>query len=248
MYTILIVEDESFIRKGLTQLVDYDTLGITKVLEADCGEKALTILEQQSVDILLTDINMPNMDGITLATKTKEYYPNIHVVFLTGYDYFDYALAALKLGADDYIVKPVSKKDVEVILKKVILNIQKEQKDKTLLEVVDTQVNDSKQNQIQQIINEHFAEPDFSLVKLASLLGFAPTYTSSLIKKQFGMSFQDYVTEKRIAHAKILLLSSELKIYEVAQKVGYDDVNYFSIRFKQVVGMSPKKFQKGDNE
>ncbi|MBS4751023.1 response regulator [Granulicatella sp. zg-ZJ] len=248
MYTILIVEDESFIRKGLTQLVDYQSLGITTILEASSGEKALNILEENHVDILLTDINMPNMDGITLATKTKEYYPEIHIVFLTGYDYFDYALAALKLGADDYILKPVSKKDVETILKKVILNIQKEQKDKILLEVVDTQINDSKQNQMQQIINEHFTEPDFSLVKLANWLGFASTYTSTLIKKQFGMSFQDYVTEKRIAYAKILLLSSELKIYEVAQKVGYDDVNYFSIRFKQIVGMSPKKFQKGDSE
>ena len=112
MYSILIVEDEPIIRKGIASLVDFESLGISTVQEAENGEQALTMIQEHTPDILLTDINMPKMDGITLAQLARSEFPQLRIIFLTGYDYVDYLLSAVKLGVDDYILKPVTKTEI----------------------------------------------------------------------------------------------------------------------------------------
>ena len=212
MYSLLIVEDESLVRRGLTSLIDYKQLGISDVREAENGKQAWEMIQQHQPDILLTDINMPQMDGITLAQQVKLHYPHTHIVFLTGYDYVDYLLSALKLGAENQIHQ------VDIV---------------------------SEETEIEKLIHSQLDNPDLSLVKVAEQLGFTPNYVSVLIKKKLGMTFQDYVITQRMNKAKVLLLSTSMKIYEVALAVGMEDVNYFSVRFKQIVGVTPKQFQKG---
>ena len=86
MYSLLIVEDESLVRRGLTSLIDYKQLGISDVREVENGKQAWEMIQQHQPDILLTDINMPQMDGITLAQQVKLHYPHTHIVFLIGYE------------------------------------------------------------------------------------------------------------------------------------------------------------------
>ena len=135
MYSLLIVEDESLVRRGLTSLIDYKQLGISNVQEAEDGKQAWEIIQQHQPDILLTDINMPQMDGITLAQQVKLHYPHTHIVFLTGYDYVDYLLSALKLGADDYLLKPISKKEIEAFFVTVVGKLEKERKENQIHQV-----------------------------------------------------------------------------------------------------------------
>ena len=71
------------------------------------------LIQKQVPDIILTDINMPQLNGIQLTSLVRETYPQVHLVFLTGYDDFDYALSAVKLGVDDYLLKPFSRQDIE---------------------------------------------------------------------------------------------------------------------------------------
>ena len=241
MYSLLIVEDESLVRRGLTSLIDYKQLGISDVQEAENGKQAWEMIQQQQPDILLTDINMPQMDGITLAQQVKLHYPYTHIVFLTGYDYVDYLLSALKLGADDYLLKPISKKEIEAFFVTVVGKLEKERKESQIHQVDIV----SEETEIEKIIHSQLDNPDLSLVKVAEQLGFTPNYVSVLIKKKLGMTFQDYVITQRMNKAKVLLLSTSMKIYEVALAVGMEDVNYFSVRFKQIVGVTPKQFQKG---
>lgn len=249
MYTLLIIEDEELVRKGIASLIDFEKMGIGKVFEAENGEVAWNLIQEKNPDIILSDINMPHMDGITLAKKVKEFNNDIHIVFLTGYDYFDYAVSALKLGADDYVLKPISRKDVENILINITNKLEQERKEKAVYELIseNEQSNNSSSDsdELLKIINERMYCSDFSLKDLANHMGFSLNYLSTLIKKQLGMSFQDYVTKQRIDRAKILLLSTDLKIYEIAEQVGYEDVNYFSSRFKQHVGETPRQYQKG---
>ena len=241
MYSLLIVEDESLVRRGLTSLIDYKQLGISNVQEAENGKQAWEIIQQHQPDILLTDINMPQMDGITLAQKVKLHYPHTHIVFLTGYDYVDYLLSALKLGADDYLLKPISKKEIEAFFVTVVGKLKKERKENQIHQV---EIN-SEETEIEKLIHSQLDSPELSLIKVAEQLGFTPNYVSVLIKKRLGMTFQDYVITQRMNKAKVLLLSTSMKIYEVALAVGMEDVNYFSVRFKQIVGVTPKQFQKG---
>lgn len=242
MFSILIVEDEYLVRQGIRSLVDFKSHQIDQVNEAENGMIAWQMIQEQQPDILLTDINMPQMNGIQLAGLVKEAYPDTHIVFLTGYDEFDYALSALKLGADDYLLKPFSKVDVEGILAKVVKKISLEQKSRQLKDLV--QENPS--TELARRIETHLEDSSFTLKSLAQELGFSPNHLSVLAKKELGIPFQDYLVQARIKKAKLLLLTTDLKIYEIAERCGFEDINYFSQRFKHVVGYTPRQFRKGE--
>jgi len=128
MYAIMIVEDEELIRQGLTSLVDYEQFGMTVINQAENGREAWEKFQDQPADILLTDINMPQMNGLDLAHLVKEQSPSCHIIFLTGYDDFEFARKAIKLGADDYLLKPFSKDDIEEMLAKVKGKLDQERK------------------------------------------------------------------------------------------------------------------------
>lgn len=253
MLTLLVAEDEYLIRKGIVSLIAYEKYHISTVLEAENGQVALELFKAHRPHIVITDINMPLLDGIQLAQQMKQLAPETHIIFLTGYDYFDYAVSALKIGVEDYVMKPITKKDVEEMLTKVVKKVQSEQqakklqallKDSATIEVTDELAT----TPLATLIQQQLADPQLSLKSLAQQLNFTPAYLSTLIKAELGITFQDYVIQERMTRAKVLLLTTDLKIYEIAQAVGFEDVNYFSIRFKQVVGMSPKKYKTEVNE
>ncbi|MGT2950695.1 DNA-binding response regulator [Streptococcus cuniculi] len=242
MYKMMIVEDEYLVRQGIASLIDFEHLGMEVLAEAENGLEAWELFQKEQADILLTDINMPQMNGIRLAQLVREHYPATHIVFLTGYDDFDYALSAVKLGADDYLLKPFSKADVEEMLVKVKSKLDKEGKRQQISDLVQQ----SEESSLAQLIQERLADQDLSLKSLAQDLGFSPSHLSVILKKELGMPFQDYLIQERMKKAKLLLLTTDLKIYEIAEQVGFEDMNYFSQRFKQVVGVTPRQFKKGE--
>lgn len=242
-YTVLIVEDEYVVRQGLVSLVDFAQFDMTILGQAENGLVAWQLMQEQAADILLADINMPQMNGIQLAQLVREQFPETHIVFLTGYDDFDYALSAVKLGADDYLLKPFSKQDIEDMLGKVKSKLDKEKQQRQVQDLVEQEA----QGDLAQAIQTHLADGDFTLKKLAAELGFSPSYLSVLVKKELGLPFQDYLVQERIKKAKLLLLTTDLRIYEIAEQVGFEDMNYFSQRFKQVTGVTPRQFKKGES-
>lgn len=244
MYSIMIVEDEYLVRQGIASLVDYEQFGMQVIAQAENGIEAWQKFQKNPADILLTDINMPQMNGLELAKLVREQAPTCHIVFLTGYDDFDYARSAIKLGADDYLLKPFSKDDVEEMLAKVRTKLDKERKKVQIQNLVDQ----GQRSELEEAIHERLADSELSLKSLASQLGFSPSYLSVLIKKELGLPFQDYLIQERMKKAKLLLLTTDLKIYEIADQVGFEDMNYFSQRFKQVVGLTPRQFKKGEEK
>ena len=244
MYSIMIVEDEYLVRQGIASLVDYEQFGMQVIAQAENGIEAWKKVQENPADILLTDINMPQMNGLELAKLVRDQAPKCHIVFLTGYDDFDYARTAIKLGADDYLLKPFSKDDVEEMLAKVQTKLDKERKKAQIQNLVDQ----GQRSELEEAIHERLADSELSLKSLASQLGFSPSYLSVLIKKELGLPFQDYLIQERMKKAKLLLLTTDLKIYEIAEQVGFEDMNYFSQRFKQVVGLTPRQFKKGEEK
>lgn len=106
-YKLLIVDDDAIIRKGLSKLIDWEEHHFDMVAYAPDGEKAWEIIQNQEVNIVVSDIKMPFMDGIELLEKVQENYPDIRVILLTGYEDFEYARQAIKYKAFDYLLKPV---------------------------------------------------------------------------------------------------------------------------------------------
>ena len=120
MYKLLIVDDEPLIRKGILTLVDFEKLGITDAYEASNGTEGLRLFIQHAPQLILLDINLPVMNGLEFAQAIKALDRQAKIAMITGYDYVDYAISALKIGVDDYILKPVSKQDVTDVIAKLI--------------------------------------------------------------------------------------------------------------------------------
>ena len=250
MYNLLIVDDEPIIRRGIKSLAILSEIGISEIFEAGNAEKCLEIVDKEHIDIIMLDINMPNTDGLTLAKMLKEKNKNFAIIMVTGYDYFEYMQTAIRLGVDDYLLKPVNKTDIELVLRRMIDKIEKIRLENRLLKLNVTSKNittgdNSSFKAVREYMNEHLFDSDLSLGYMAENLGFNSSYLSGIIKQIYGIPFQEYLTLKRMEQAKILCLSTDMKNYEIAEEIGYEDVNYFTNRFKKTFGITPKQFKQG---
>jgi two-component system response regulator YesN len=116
---MLIVDDEPIICQGLRQTIPWDTIGVEVVGEAYDGVEALQFVTRQHVDLVLTDIHMDGMDGLELAKGLKELLPQIRIIILSGYDDFEYARQALRLGIEDYLLKPVNIEELMAMVQSI---------------------------------------------------------------------------------------------------------------------------------
>ena len=116
LYRIILVDDEEEVRKSIIRKIDWQSVGFTVVGDAENGEDALEKIENLEPDVVLTDIRMPYMDGLTLAEKIRQKYPSMKIVIFSGYDDFEYAKRAIKLNVTEYILKPVNVEELTAIL------------------------------------------------------------------------------------------------------------------------------------
>jgi len=249
----MLVEDEELVRNGIKRFVPLSELNITEIIEASNGEEGLRLFESHRPDVVLLDINMPKMNGLEFARKIKELNPNVKIAVITGYDYYDYAVTALKTGIDDYVLKPVSKNDVFEVLSKLVDKMKSEEQQIKLQDVVmefKTTMNNNHSSDdagykvsIAQIVEDNIPNPAFSLTILADQMGFSSGYMSVMFKRLFNVSFQDYMVSIRLERAKLQLLISDMKIYEISFAVGFDNPNYFSVAFKKKFGLSPLQYR-----
>lgn len=252
MYNLLIVDDEPWIRRGIQTLMNLEEIGISELWEAETGKEALEMVRRHLPDIVFMDINMPEMDGLTAAATMKETYPKIIVIIITGYDYFEYAQTAIRAKVDDYILKPVSKADLETVLRRTIQILRERTKQEEARKILEEsskeempETNDDISALVEGYLREHLYSKDLSLAGMANDIGFNSSYLSVVVKQLYGLPFQDYVQKKRMEKAKLLLLSTSMKNYEIAEHIGMEDVNYFVTKFKKAWGVTPKQYRQG---
>ena len=106
LYSIILVDDEEEVRKSIIKQIDWESAGFKVVGDAENGEDGLEKIELLEPNVVLTDIRMPYMDGLTLTEKIRQRYPSTKVVIFSGYDDFEYAQRAIKLNVTEYILKP----------------------------------------------------------------------------------------------------------------------------------------------
>lgn len=125
MYNVFLVDDEPFIIEGMRALVPWEDYGLKVVGEASNGSEAIKKLETCHVDILLTDIMMPIMDGLELISTLKESHPNTKYIVLSGYEEFEYVKKGMKLGIENYLLKPVNEQELISTLENSIEKLEK---------------------------------------------------------------------------------------------------------------------------
>ena len=126
MYKLILVDDEEEVRKGIIQKIKWDQYGFILVGEAENGREALEMAEKFTPDVVITDIKMPFMDGLQLSESLKKRFPTIKIIILTGFDKFEYAKKAVNLNIFEYVLKPVSSKELIEVLLRVKVQIDEE--------------------------------------------------------------------------------------------------------------------------
>lgn len=131
MYKVLIADDEKWIRKGISTTIDWQKYGVDIILEAKDGEEALELAKEHKPELIITDIKMPNLDGLEFITEFRKYNEHTKIIIISGYSEFEFAKRAIKLGASDYLMKPIEETVLDEIISKCIFEISKE-RDKRL--------------------------------------------------------------------------------------------------------------------
>ena len=119
MYKVLLVDDEYMITEGLKRLIPFDKWDMEVVATANHADDALDYVREHSVDIVISDVNMPDKTGLEMIGEMKELLPNAYYILLSGYQEFDYVKKAMNLNVVDYLVKPVDKVELERLLEKI---------------------------------------------------------------------------------------------------------------------------------
>ena len=234
---IVVAEDEERSCKGISRLIRSIDESYSVVAQAADGKEALEKIRKLRPDVVLTDIQMPFMDGLALvqAAHREELYP--HFAIISAYAEFEYAKKAISYGVQEFLVKPVTYDDVENLLQKLD-QLPRNPKyhynsgKKGLHPLIGKVTRQIEQNYTQKI----------SLEELAEQLSVTPEYLSTLFSREMGESFSTYLQIFRVEKAKQILKTEDAKIYQVAAQLGFSDVKYFCKVFKKITGIPPSQF------
>jgi YesN/AraC family two-component response regulator len=237
---VMLVDDEYLIRNLIRMKLDWGAYGMEITAEAGGGAEALALIEQARPDIILTDISMPDMNGLEFSQKVAEKHPGIKIVIITGHDDFEYARRGLQLGIIDYLLKPIKTEELKAVAERLAAMIKEE---RMRGREDEGPVADNVVARAKAYISEHMAEEDLRLSSVAASLFISAGHLGRLLKKDTGQSFVELLTDIRIKRASELLRSTSMKSYEVGKQVGIHDPHYFSILFKKTTGMSVYEFR-----
>lgn len=259
MYNILIADDEELERQVLSLFIKKSNLPIDKILIAEDGNDAFVKIVCDKPDIVVLDINMPELSGLQVLEKIRDEKINSKVIISTAFDEFDYAVKALKLSAMDFLVKPVQKRTFLSTIEDAIEEIQREETDKDKMKQLDnvieyfkTQPTEKNNNHLNGIpdaivsVKEYIEKNYCNYINLDDIIsdcGYSKYHISRLFKNYMDCTIMEYLLKQRINEAKSLLKNTQQTIKEIAMSIGYSDPNYFSLIFKKEMGISPIQYR-----
>lgn len=249
MYKVVIVDDEEIIVEGLKRVVDWAKYGCTVTATAWDAKSGAQAIREHRPDILFTDIKMPDLDGLTMLAGLKGEFPDMQITVLTGYRDFEYATRAIHIGVTRFLLKPSRMNEIDEALQAMTANLRKREEalhpseeEQAKEEESSAAANSLILRSALKYIEEHYAEK-LTLTGLADKIYVSQWYLSKLLNKFTETSFNDLVNQTRIRHAKQLLEDPCLKIHEISELVGFNDVAHFSKIFKKMESVSPNEFR-----
>ena len=227
---IVIVEDELRSAQNLVKYIEKNFLDTQIAGVFYDGRTALEFLKKHEIDVLFTDICMPNMNGLELISRLRAAWPQLKIVVLSAYDDFEYVRQAFLLGVKDYLLKPIDRIDLAKLLR---AKPDRENGEETCNRVVE---------QVRRLIQEQLAGP-ITLSSLSEAVSLSPAYLSTLFREETGETLSAYITRLRMENSMRLLSETNLKIYEIAEMCGYADTKYFSYVFKKYTNATPVEYR-----
>lgn len=259
MFKFLIADDEYSEQRLLSRAIREHWPLDADVQCANNGKAAVNLALLWMPDIALLDIEMPGLNGLEVAKKILSANPRTKIIFVTAYSLFEYAHEAVKIGASDYILKPIDCAEAINAIEKVTLQILSEhQLEDIRISPRQGEEHEGIDKQMQMIekvityLKHNFMNYGLSLDSVSEILHINPSYFSVLFKRCTGVNFIDYVTDLKINAAKDLLRDPLRPASEIARMTGYESASYFTRAFKKKTGMTPTAYRslayKGNSE
>ncbi|RAM49855.1 MAG: response regulator [Hapalosiphonaceae cyanobacterium JJU2] len=255
MKKILLIEDEIQTRKFFLHCLNIEGF---HTISAENGITGIESAKEQLPDLVICDVVMQELDGYGVLSKLRQHPATaiIPFIFLTGKASYSDIRRGMELGADDYIIKPCN---IEEILKAITTQLEKQKiikqwyaheiqcaDSKLLTDSQSIFPNCSQLNEVFQFIEENYYRP-IKLTDIALVVGYSPAYLTNLVKRKTKRSVYCWVTERRMAQARFLLINTDEPVNQIAAKVGYPDAGYFIRQFRQLYKIPPKAWRKAQS-
>lgn len=214
---VFLVEDEMVIRRGIKNSIDWEKEGYIFCGEASDGELAYPMIIKEKPDILITDIRMPFMDGLELCKLVKKELPNIKILILSGYDEFDYAKEAIRLGVTEYLLKPISSGKLLEALNGVSESIRREKEDKDLVRKYMEEMRENTEHEKQKFFEQMIA----GNLSMADALETGKKYEMNLSAGMYNLLLFCFTLGKENRKSGELLGEAEYAIEKLTERLEY---------------------------
>ena len=254
MYKVVIIDDEPLIVQGLSKSIPWEKWDCQIVGVAHDGYEGMDIIRSEKPDIIFSDICMPKLNGLRMIAGLKSEFPNLQITILTGYREFEYVQEAIKLGVTRFLLKPSKMNElyeaIECMTEKLKTltttetpaeePVEEHEPDKSNLS--HNEANGFIVNKAMEYIQEHYKEKIY-LVDVADYVFVSQWHLSKLLNKHTGSNFSELLNGIRVNKAKELLKDQSMRIYDIAEEVGFQDLAHFSRVFKKMEGISANEYR-----
>lgn len=214
---VFLVEDEMVIRRGIKNSIDWEKEGYIFCGEASDGELAYPMIIKEKPDILITDIRMPFMDGLELCKLVKKELPNTRILILSGYDEFDYAKEAIRLGVTEYLLKPISSGKLLEALNGVSESIRREKEDKDLVRKYMEEMRENTEHEKQKFFEQMIA----GNLSMADALETGKKYEMNLSAGMYNLLLFRFTLGEENRKSGELLGEAEYAIEKLTERLEY---------------------------
>ena len=248
-YKVILIEDEDIIRNGIKYSIDWHSLNCHVIADTDSSTEALSLIKDFKPDILISDINMPVMNGLQLIKEASNFH-NFSSVIISGYNNFEYAKEAIELGVVKYISKPIDHKELVEGVQCAIDKIQ----DMKKIERVDEKTSDDidviynkitykeESQEILNYIHDNF-DKRINMITLSEVFGYSDSTINSRLKESVGTTFNQYLNNYRIDIAiNEIKKDPTINLQQLSYDVGITNYKHFSYVFKKYTGYSPREY------
>ena len=244
---VAIVDDEPMIVEGLSKGMEWNKWNCTVCGTAGDGTEGLRLIREQNPDILITDISMPNLNGLKMIAALKSEFPDMQITILTGFRDFEYARQAIELGVTRFLLKPSKFNELEEAVETMCSRLPK--KESPGAEPLPNELEPKTEAANSFIVNKALAfmrenyEKKLRLQDVADEVYVSQWHLSKLLNKHLEQNFSEILNGIRIEKAKELLKDPSLRIGDIAELVGFVDLAHFSRVFKSICGMSANEYR-----
>lgn len=240
--SVLLIDDEVLAREAIRILGNWSEFKVKLIDEASCVKDALEMIKKRNYSLIITDMNMPQLDGTYFLKALKQEHCTSKIIAISAYKDFNYLKTAIVSNVVDYLLKPIDPVELNEVLKDVFYTLEEEQIDAGDLKDEVYEDGEDICMKIIEYLKNNYKE-NIKLKDIADYVFLTREHICRIFKQRMEVTLFQYLAKIRLEEAKKLLTSTSCSIDEIANIVGLNSGNYLSRKFKLMYGMNPSEYR-----